>query len=250
MPDIRDMIGGHSGERVVDSETLILETQRRVWGALKRGYEYRGPTNESDRFLRRNVWSRAKMVTVYVDLVGSTQMTLELPSEKIATIISSFAQEMASVIHKCGGYVLKFVGDAVIGYFVAGQNSLRAADAAVTCAKSMIAVIRGGINPVLAQYDYPELRVKIGMDYGENVVARYGADPQKSHVDIIGPVMNIAAKIQAMAKPCQILIGDDVYARLHPDVQGEFRPVVWNHDEWRYRSRVTGELYRVYEHAG
>lgn len=250
MPDIRDMLGGPRGERVVDSETLMRETQKRVWGALKDGYEYVGPTDESERFLRKNAWSRVKMVTVYVDLVGSTQMTLELPSEKMATIISSFAQEMASVVHTCGGYVLKFVGDAVIGYFVAGQNPLRAADSAVTCAKSMVAVVRGGINPVLAQYDYPELRVKVGMDYGENVVARYGSDPAKSHVDIIGPVMNIAAKIQAMARPCQILIGDDVYARLHPDMQEEFRPASWGDGEWKYRSRVTGEPYRVYEHAG
>lgn len=250
VPDIRDMIGGRAGERVVDSETLIRETQRRVAAALKEGYEYVGPTNESDRFLRRNVWSRVPMVTVYVDLVGSTQMTLELPSEKMATIISSFAQEMASVIHKYGGYVLKFVGDAVVGYFVAMHNPLRACDSAVTCAKSMISVIRDGINPVLAQYDYPELRVKVGMDYGENVVARYGSDPEKSHVDIIGPVMNIAAKIQATAKPDQILVGDDVHARLHPDARALFRQVVWKHGEWKYRSRVTGDLYRVYEYSG
>ena len=77
----------------------------------------------------------------------------------------------------------------------------------------------------------------------------YGADPQKSQVDIIGPVMNIAAKIQGMAKPDQILVGDDVYARLHPDVQAEFRQVDWKHGEWKYRSRVTGELYKVYEHS-
>ncbi len=249
MPNILDMMGGRRGERVVDSDTLIRETQQRVRDALVRGYEYKGPTNESEKFLRKNVWSRVSMVTVYVDLVGSTQMTLELPSEKIAVIISSFAQEMASVIHKCDGYVLKFVGDAVIGYF-AGPNPLRASDAAVTCAKSAIAVVRGGINPVLARHDYPELRVKIGMDYGENVIARYGADPEKSHVDIIGPVMNIAAKIQGMAKPDQILVGDDVYARLHPDVQAEFRQVAWKHGEWKYRSRVTGELYKVYEHSG
>ena len=249
MPNILDMMGGRGGERVVDSDTLIRETQQRVRDALVRGYEYKGPTNESEKFLRKNVWSRVSMVTVYVDLVGSTQMTLELPSEKIAVIISSFAQEMASVIHKCDGYVLKFVGDAVIGYF-AGPNPLRASDAAVTCAKSAIAVVRGGINPVLARHDYPELRVKIGMDYGENVIARYGADPEKSHVDIIGPVMNIAAKIQGMAKPDQILVGDDVYVRLHPDVQAEFRQVVWKHGEWKYRSRVTGELYKVYEHSG
>lgn len=249
VPNILDMMGGRAGERVVDSETLILETQKRVRDALNKGYEYRGPTNESEKFLRRNVWSHVSMATLYVDLVGSTKMTLDLPTEKMAVIISSFAQEMASVVHKCDGYVLKFVGDAVIAYFT-GPDPLRAADASVTCAKSMISVIRDGINPVLAQYDYPELRVKIGVDYGSNVVARYGADPEKSHVDIIGPVMNIAAKIQAMAKPDQILVGDDVYARLHPDAQERFAEVVWRNDEWGYKSRATGQLYKVYEHRG
>jgi len=39
------------------------------------------------------------MVVMYVDLVGSTDITLRLPEEKIAVIISSFAQEMAISIN-------------------------------------------------------------------------------------------------------------------------------------------------------
>lgn len=250
-PDVVDILLGkkEGGATVVDSDTLTQETQTRVWAALKKGYEYAGATNDSDEFLRKNVFSRTNMITLYVDLVGSTQMTLELPSEKIATIISSFAQEMAYVIRRHGGFVLKFVGDAVIGYFVAEEDSLRAADHAVSCAGSMIAVIEKGINPILNQYDYPDLRVKIGIDYGQNIIVRYGADAAKSHVDIMGPAMNIAAKIQSMAAPNQILIGDDVYTRLHPETQKGFRRVVWKNNEWRYRSRVTGQIYPVYEYA-
>jgi len=247
-PDVVDMMLGKKDNAVVDSDTLIQETQTRVWGALKKGYEYAGATDNSEEFLRRNVFKRIQMVTIYVDLVGSTQMTLELPSEKIAIIISSFAQEMAFVIHQHDGFVLKFVGDAVIAYFVAEENSLRAADNAVNCAKSMITVIEKGINPILNQYDYPDLLVKIGIDYGQNIIVRYGADAEKSHVDIMGPAMNIAAKIQSMAKPDQILIGDDVYSRLHPETQKEFKLIEWKNNEWRYRSRVTGQLYPVYEH--
>ena len=52
----------------------------------------------------------------FIDLLGSTTMTLELPEEKIATIISSFAQEMAYVVKQYGGFVLKFVGDAVLAF--------------------------------------------------------------------------------------------------------------------------------------
>jgi len=249
-PNIVDLLMGKKGERVVDSETLIKETQKRVWAALKKGYEYAGTFEDSERFLRNNVFSKTDMMVLYVDLIGSTSMTLELPEEKIATIISSFAQEMANVIRQHNGYVLKFVGDAVIGYFVAEQDSLIKADTAVDTAKSMITAIEKGINPILNQYDYPDLMVKIGIDFGNNLVVRYGGDKEKSPVDLMGPAMNIAAKIQSLARPNQILIGDDVYTRLHPSTQKTFERVIWKDDEWKYRSRVTGEIYQVYEYKG
>ena len=92
------------------------------------------------------------------------------------------------------------------------------------------------------------MRVKIGIDFGQNFVVRYGADVKQSQVDLMGPAMNIAAKIQSMAKPNQILIGGDVYDRLHPTLQKEFIQILWKEDEWKYRSRLTGELYKVFEH--
>ena len=245
-----DMLLSKNQDETLDSESMILETQKRVWGALKKGYEYSGTVDESDQFLRKNVFSKLDMVALYVDLVGSTTMTLEMPAEKIAIIISSFAQEMAAVIRQHHGYVLKFVGDAVIGYFVADENGILVADNAVHCAKSMISIIEKGINPILNQYDYPDLMVKIGIDFGQNIVVRYGSDETQSHVDVMGPAMNIAAKIQGMAKPNQILIGNDVYEKLHPSSQKEFREIVWKNNEWRYRSRITGEIYKVYEYKG
>lgn len=89
-PDVVDRLLGEKGEKVVDSETMIMETQKRVWGALKKGYEYTGITDESEKFLREHVFKKINIVVLYVDLVGSTTMTLELPAEKFATIISSF----------------------------------------------------------------------------------------------------------------------------------------------------------------
>jgi class 3 adenylate cyclase len=243
-----DMLLSKNTNQTLDSETMILETQKRVWAALKKGYEYSGLIDESEEFLRKNVFSKLDMVVLYVDLVGSTTMTLEMPAEKIAIIMSSFAQEMAAVIRQHHGYVLKFVGDAVIGYFV-GEGTF-SGDNAVNCAKSMISVIQKGINPILNQYDYPDLMVKVGVDFGQNIVVRYGADVDNSHVDLMGPAMNIAAKIQHMAKPNQILIGSDVYQRIHPNSQKNFSRIVWKKDEWKYRSRITGEVYDVFEYRG
>ena len=133
--NVVDMLLSKNSVKTLDSETMILETQKRVWGALKKGYEYTGVIDDSDQFLRKNVFSKLDMVVLYVDLVGSTTMTLEMPEEKIAIIISSFSQEMAAVIRQHNGYVLKFVGDAVIGYFVAEGNGLLAADNAVKLCK-------------------------------------------------------------------------------------------------------------------
>jgi adenylate cyclase len=246
--NVVDMLLSKNQTQTLDSETMLLETQKRVWAALKKGYEYSGLIDESEAFLRKNVFSKLDMVVLYVDLVGSTTMTLEMPPEKIAIIISSFSQEMAAVIRQHHGYVLKFVGDAVIGYFVG--EGMHTGDNAVNCAKSMISIIQKGINPILNQYDYPDLMVKVGVDFGQNIVVRYGADVEHSHVDLMGPAMNIAAKIQNMAKPNQILIGSDVYERLHPSFQKDFKLIVWSKDEWKYRSRTTGETYSVYEFRG
>jgi len=118
--NVVDMLLSKNIMKTLDSETMILETQKRVWGALKKGYEYLGVVDESDDFLRKHVFAKLDMVVLYVDLVGSTTMALEMPPEKIAIIMSSFAQEMAAVIRQHHGYVLKFVGDAVIGCFVCG----------------------------------------------------------------------------------------------------------------------------------
>ena len=62
--------------------------------------------------------------------------------------------------------------------------------------------------------------------------------------------MNIAAKIQNTAKPNQILIGDDVFQRISQNSQKEFNQIIWKDNEWKYRSRLTGEIYKVYGYKG
>ena len=47
-PNLIDVLLGKKEQRVVDSETMILETQKLIWGALKQGYEYTGITDESE----------------------------------------------------------------------------------------------------------------------------------------------------------------------------------------------------------
>lgn len=249
-PSIVDMLLSRKEDSiVVDSDTLIKNVQERIYNALENGYQYTKIVDASDAFLRKNMFGHVGMAVLYVDLVGSTKMSLSIPSNKLSTVISSFAQEMAYVITEHRGYVLKFVGDAVIGYFVSDEtNALQAADNAVACGESMIKVVKNGINPILVnKADLPQqLEVKVGIDYGENTVVRYGADEKRAFVDLLGPSMNMAAKIQDLAKPNQIVVGRDIYDRLHPKVQGFFVDITEEMPEWNYTSKSSDEIYPVF----
>ena len=236
----------NSDEKTLDSETLIKVAQKRVSDSIINGIEYSPFKDNSEEFLRDHVNSRVHIFVMYVDLVNSTNITLSLPEEKIVNLITSFAQEMAYTVTQFGGYMLKFVGDAVLAYFNAENALVYPADNIVNCAKSMIRVLNEAINPVLTANDYPTISAKIGIDSGENMIVRYGSDKTKSHVDILGASMNMAAKIQNMAQPNQILIGGDVYARLHPETQKAFNKKTFDDSKWKYHSKKTGELYPIY----
>ena len=233
-------------EKTLDSETLIKVAQKRVTDSIINGIEYSPFKDNSEEFLRDHVNSRVHIFVMYIDMVNSTNITLSLSEEKIVKLITSFAQEMAYTVTQFGGYMLKFVGDAVLAYFNAENALVYPADNIVNCAKSMIRVLNEAINPVLSTNGYPTIAAKIGIDSGENMIVRYGSDRTKSHVDILGASMNMAAKIQNMAEPNQILIGGDVYARLHPETQKTFNQKALDNSKWKYHSKKTGKLYPIY----
>ena len=233
-------------DKTLDSETLIKVAQNRVSDSIINGIEYSPFKDDSERFLRDHVNTRVHIFVMYIDMVNSTNITLSLSEEKIVKLITSFAQEMAYTVTQFGGYMLKFVGDAVLAYFNADNALVYPADNIVNCAKSMIRVLNEAINPVLSTNNYPTIAAKIGIDSGENMIVRYGSDRTKSHVDILGASMNMAAKIQNMAEPNQILIGGDVYARLHPETQKTFNQKTLDDSKWKYHSRKTGKLYPIY----
>jgi adenylate cyclase len=229
----------------VDSQTLVSQTQDRLWRALKRRFQYDVSLRPGQEFLLNYVSTKLPLVITYADLVGSTNMSMTLPADKLTTIIRAFTYEMSQVISSHKGYVLKYVGDAVIAFFPAIYNKLLACDRAVQCSYSMLAVVKNGINPILNQYDYPELNVKIGMDEGENVIVQYGHD-RSSPIDILGYCMNIAAKITSLTGSNKISVGQYVYDMLHPSIRSTFTEVQFSPEEWRYTDRHTGQIYKVY----
>jgi class 3 adenylate cyclase/sporulation protein YlmC with PRC-barrel domain len=230
---------------IVDAKTLVSQTQDRMWKALEGNYLYDSSLKDGQVFLLNHVNSKVSLVIMYADLVGSTNMSMTLPVDKMVTIIRAFTYEMTCIVRSYGGYVLKYVGDAIIAFFPSGYNKLLACDKAVQCANTMITVIKKGINPILKQYDYPELCVKIGIDEGENVIVQYGHD-KSSFIDILGYCMSITSKMTSLTNPDKITIGKDVYDILHPEIKGKFTEIKYSIEDWNYTDRRTGELYKLY----
>src|SRR5215204_572693 len=229
---------------LVDLQTLFSQRQDRLWKALEERYQYNSSVKRGQEFLLSHVNSKVELVIMYIDLVGSTKMSMTLPVEQLVTIIRAFTHEISSVVESYNGYVLKYVGDAIISFFPCGFNKYLISDKSVQCAKSMINVIKNGINPILTKHDYPELSVKIGIDEGEDVVVQYGYD-KSSLIDILGYSMNVAAKITSLTAANKISVGNVVYKLLHPTIQSKFELLSIDRG-WKYVDRETGELYKVF----
>ena len=243
-------------DEVVNINKAIKLAQSRMWGALKVGSEFNISMEETQDILRIYAKSKVTLVILHADLVDSTRLLMTLPVDRLATIIQAFSQEMSLMIAAYGGYVLKYVGDAILAFFVVDSRDLYLPSInAVNCACSMIKVIREGLNPILNQYDYPELNVRIGIDVGENAVVQYGWETlridgkivsKKAHLDILGYTMSIATKMTALAKPDQIIIGQLVYEVLEEKQKSTFRLLPINPLIWNYSSSNTGDIYHLY----
>lgn len=230
---------------IFDLKTLVHLRQDRLWGAIKERYRYNTSIKRGQEYLVRHVDTKVPLVVMYADLVGSTKMSMTLPVEKLVTVIRAFSHELSSVIESLNGYVLKYAGDAIIAFFPSGFNKYLTCDNAYRCGKSMINIIRDGINPILSKHDFPNLSVKIGIDEGENIIFQYGYD-KSSQVDILGYTMNVTSKITSITSPNKISVGENVYKLLHPQIQTSFKQVEFDNNEWKYIDIKSGDSYKVY----
>ena len=104
----------------------ITESKARVLKLLKEpnGRRYFSSNIESSEvFLRSHREYKANLVILYADLVGSTHMSTVLDLRDLAAILQIFMQEMTIMAVKNHGYILKYVGDAVIVYFPIIDNN-------------------------------------------------------------------------------------------------------------------------------
>lgn len=271
-------------DHIIDTEMAIKNAQVRMWKALRAKPDITLSMERTNEVLKALSKSKTILVILNIDLVDSTELSISLPLERLSIILQTFMQEAASVIISYGGYVLKYIGDAVLGFFVVpnrhvlGENVIEYQDEnanpnslqipcinAINCGRSIIKILDQAINPILDQYGYPEISVRVGIDVGENVVIQDGWDIHRlhqsknremdeaivirePHFDIIGYSTNIAVKMTELANTNGIVIGQSIYEALDQE-KSSFKLLDVNPEVWKYIDNRTDALYRIYQNT-
>jgi class 3 adenylate cyclase len=186
---------------------------------------------------------------MYVDIAGSTQMSHDISPMNLSIIIQVFSQEVSLAVVRFGGYVLKFVGDAVIALFPSDFNPNKAIQNSLECATHIQEIITKGVNPIFRLHSFSEIAVKIGIEYGTALVLLYGKNIDHAHIDMIGFSISIAAKITSMAYPNEIVVGENVYNNIDISSKKYFITLYDNNSKWASTMKNNMNLsYHIYKY--
>lgn len=143
----------------------------------------------------------AEVTVLMADLHGFTPFAEATSPDQVVTMLNTYYGAVVPVILEAGGTVLQFVGDAVMAIWGAPA---RQADHALRAAGAALALHTVVEQAACGHVDWPRFRV--GINTGPALVGNIGAEQMRSFT-AIGDTMNLAARLQNLAKPGQVVVG-------------------------------------------
>ena len=140
------------------------------------------------------------MSVLFADLVGFTSLSEDRDPEEVRDLLSRYFDECRRLIGRYGGVVEKFIGDAVMAVWGAPVAREDDAERAVRAALDLTAAVARIGDESGAR----DLRARVGVLTGEAAVT-LGAEGQGM---VAGDLVNTASRIQAIAEPGMVLVGD------------------------------------------
>ncbi|WP_428665567.1 adenylate/guanylate cyclase domain-containing protein [Runella sp.] len=147
---------------------------------------------------------------VFMDICGFTAITENADPDTVVRLINKYFDVMVKEIIAQGGHVDKFMGDAVMAVFRQEFHTDHAIEAALAV-RSHIAAIEENL------FDHTTYmpRVAIGINTGEMISGNIGsASLRRLDYTVIGDTVNVAQRFQSVAKPGQIVIGENAYKKV------------------------------------
>lgn len=144
---------------------------------------------------------RRQLTVMFVDLVGSTVMAGRLDPEDMRNVITNYQNAVAGVVSRHEGFVANFMGDGVLCYFGWPRADEDDAERAVRAGLSIIDTVK-----TLKDVSGTLLATRIGIATGLVVVGDLIGSGATQEAAVVGETPNLAARLQGIAKPNQIVL--------------------------------------------
>jgi class 3 adenylate cyclase/tetratricopeptide (TPR) repeat protein len=177
-----------------------------------------------------------RVVTVlFADIVSFTSMAEHRDPEQVKRLVDAAFALLVADVEAHGGVVDKVLGDAIIALFGAPIAHEDDADRAVRAGLAMQSTLRDFRD----EHPADELRIRVGVNTGEVLVGTLAG----TEYTAMGDVVNTASRLQSLAPPGAVLVGDATKVLCSPTLR--FRP----YDEVRLRGRDrTEQVWQAVAH--
>ncbi len=162
---------------------------------------------------------KRKMMTVFFsDIRGFSTLTDSLEPEELFYLLDTYLSEMTKLVHQYDGTLNKIIGDGMLVFFgdpiKMDDHAQRAIRMAVEMQKKV-----SELKHEWLQYGY-ELGIGIGINTGYMTVGNIGSDIHMDYT-VIGNQVNVAARLESLAKAGQILVSQRTFSRVSDLVEAE-----------------------------
>jgi class 3 adenylate cyclase len=157
---------------------------------------------------------RKKLTIFFSDIVEFTEITDQLESEELTTLLNKYLTEMSVIAEKYGATFDKFIGDAIMCYF-GDPESKGVTEDAEACVR-MALTMREKLNQLQSGWrdsgliDRP-FEARMGINTGYCTVGNFGSHDRMDQT-IIGHEVNLAARLESNADSDGILMAAETYS--------------------------------------
>jgi predicted ATPase/class 3 adenylate cyclase len=146
---------------------------------------------------------RRQLTVMFMDLVGSTALSARLDPEDMRIVLGTFRDTVAAEVARFDGFVAQYLGDGILAYFGWPRAHEDDAERAVRAGIAAIATVGKLATP--ADQD---LAARVGIATGVVVVGDLIGQQDSLQRAVIGETPNLAARMQTLAQPGQVVIAE------------------------------------------
>ncbi len=161
-----------------------------------------------------------EIAVLFVDIRGFTSLSERLSPGEIVEILNRYLGQVTEAIFRNEGTLDKFIGDAVMAVYNAPLDVQEYRQKAVRTGIDIVDAV-GRMNGELKRDFGVEIACGVGIHCGRAVVGNIGCEYRMDYT-AIGDTVNVAERLESIARPGQVLLSEELYAHVKEDFAAEF----------------------------